>query len=651
MKKIIILFLICGKIFANDFNYNGSIISSFGDSYDFYSFAENRLDINMFYKNLSAWVQYEYSNPPEIGFTTNDIRKFRLEYSDENFNIKLGDLYEFWGRGLVLNQIDDQITNFDNGTRGLFLGYTKGDFTLSHINGNADIWDLGENDNRLPYFNNNHNMFGNHLQYDFNSYSIGLTQLNSNEEHQKKEEGTAFVNHKIKGIYGSASFTAWDFFFEYVDKQSFEKTDFYNDVAHDTLKHGYGMYSNLNLYFGNWGLTTEYKQYSFDWSHTDLNADDYGNRIGFQMMPTLGRETNMTLMGRAVHLYNYNDERGVQAELTGSLPLGLNILGQYAHLSRNDTWMSLTSTDWERNALNNFLPSSDPSSLPFWENYFELSGFLIDSRFYYRLGRGNNKDILYMINYFDGFQSDMVTNSYWLYDTTTFNSYGYEFEIIDSMEVFDTSFSDPYKVEAKYWQETKTITYPLELSYTFNNGYAMGFSFEYQERTKKNVNRGNATFYSSTYEKWNLIDSENPDSFIVDYQTQLYNLDGGRERLQINRMVTLTVSKASKWSLTLVHDQSSAFDGPKTVDPYYNPLEALIYGDIKYFTGERKRTSTPKFGQQRWVSVELSYNISSSHRLTIMYGSIQGGLFCSNGICRQIPPYNDGIRFNYSMIF
>ena len=88
MKKIIILFLISGKIFANDFNYNGSIISSFGDSYDFYSFAENRLDINMFYKNLSAWVQYEYSNPPEIGFTTNDIRKFRLEYSDENFNNK-----------------------------------------------------------------------------------------------------------------------------------------------------------------------------------------------------------------------------------------------------------------------------------------------------------------------------------------------------------------------------------------------------------------------------------------------------------------------------------------------------------------------------------------------------------------------------------
>ena len=34
----------------------------------------------------------------------------------------------------------------------------------------------------------------------------------------------------MKGIYGSAYFTGWDFFFEYVDKQSFEKTDFYNDL-------------------------------------------------------------------------------------------------------------------------------------------------------------------------------------------------------------------------------------------------------------------------------------------------------------------------------------------------------------------------------------------------------------------------------------
>ena len=49
--------------------------------------------------------------------------------------------------------------------------------------------------------------------------------------------------------------------------------------------------------------------------------------------------------------------------------------------------------------------------------------------------------------------------------------------------------------------------------------------------------------------------------------------------------------------------------------------------------------------------MELSYNIGSSQRVSIMYGSIQGGLFCSNGVCRQIAPFNDGIKITYSAIF
>ena len=48
---------------------------------------------------------------------------------------------------------------------------------------------------------------------------------------------------------------------------------------------------------------------------------------------------------------------------------------------------------------------------------------------------------------------------------------------------------------------------------------------------------------------------------------------------------------------------------------------------------------------------EFAYNITSSQRVSIMYGSIQGGLFCSNGICRIIPPFNDGLKVSYSASF
>ena len=97
MKKITFSLLLSLGL-ANDLDMNSSVVANFGDSYDFYSFSENRLDLNVFYKNLQGWIQYEYSNPADLGFPINDIRKFRIEYSTDNFLMKLGDIYEFWGR-------------------------------------------------------------------------------------------------------------------------------------------------------------------------------------------------------------------------------------------------------------------------------------------------------------------------------------------------------------------------------------------------------------------------------------------------------------------------------------------------------------------------------------------------------------------------
>ena len=162
IRKISSLFLACSLLVASDLDVNAAINASYGNSYDFYTFSENRLDMNFFYNDLQGWVQYEYSNPPDVGFPINDIRKFRVEYMADNFLFKLGDIYEFWGRGLLLNQFDDQVTNFDNGTRGLYLEYNRGPLSLSHINGNSDMWGMGA-DLRVPFFNNIHSMTANRL--------------------------------------------------------------------------------------------------------------------------------------------------------------------------------------------------------------------------------------------------------------------------------------------------------------------------------------------------------------------------------------------------------------------------------------------------------------------------------------------------------
>ena len=87
---------------------------NFGDSYDDYSFMENRMDLNFFKGNFSGWLQYEYSDPPELGYPIKDLRKYRFEYGYGPWKFKYGDIYEIWGRGLTLVQIDDQGIDFDN---------------------------------------------------------------------------------------------------------------------------------------------------------------------------------------------------------------------------------------------------------------------------------------------------------------------------------------------------------------------------------------------------------------------------------------------------------------------------------------------------------------------------------------------------------
>lgn len=58
------------------------------------------------------------------------------------------------------------------------------------------------------------------------------------------------------------------------------------------------------------------------------------------------------------------------------------------------------------------------------------------------------------------------------------------------------------------------------------------------------------------------------------------------------------------------------------------------------FTTDENEPSQKK----SWVAGEFSYRLGNAHTATISYGSERGGLICSNGICRQVNPF-DGVRF------
>ena len=168
------------------------------------------------------------------------------------------------------------------------------------------------------------------------------------------------------------------------------------------MKRGYGYYQNINIYIGNWSLTTEYKRYSFDRLYGDLTANEYGNKIEYQQMPTLAKEHSSTLIGRVSHTYSFNDERGIQFELNGSM-MDLAISLQYAHLSRNEKWQSNPENDWSFSIIDGYLPSSDFSALPYWEYYNEISGYTLNERLYFKIGQGTNKEVIKNLRNFVGY--------------------------------------------------------------------------------------------------------------------------------------------------------------------------------------------------------------------------------------------------------
>ena len=171
---------------------------------------------------------------------------------------------------------------------------------------------------------------------------------------------TVDINHRLHGAYISWFGSSMDIFAEYVDKQSKERTFQTNFSGQEIeilnpLKRGSAFYLNSNFYLGNWSLFFEYKKYSFDRLSpvdTDYIINNYGNRIDYQVMPILYREQNHSFLGRAAHQTNANDERGYQIELSGGLPNGFQIISQYSHLSRNDTWTSESPIEWTRKKIS-----------------------------------------------------------------------------------------------------------------------------------------------------------------------------------------------------------------------------------------------------------------------------------------------------------
>ena len=551
MNKRIISIFLCTTLTAQ-VEYSNNLNIRYGEGDNNYTYEEiyfnTGIILNRPDDRFEALFSLELSDPPEIGLKEEGIREFLLGYYNKNLSIELGDFYQTWGRGLILNQTDYQHLDFNTSATGLSVGYEKDYISLNVIAGETNprksTTFLGDYDPRVPNYILKQTLYGSDLSIESPESTMGLSILFTEEEE-------APISSVIGGIRFEKPYDNGDFFLSFISKRS--KFDIV-DSGSETDK-GNGLYFSNTNYIKDWALTSNYRRYRIDVkdpSMRDNILSNYGQALDVQRSPTGYYQHSFKLLSRNSKQVNLNDEIGLELELIGPIDENRTLLLNYTKSSSTKGWHNefgywepepLTTTNGNSNSL---FPSSDKDSYPFDEIFIELNGYNKAHTLFYRVG-------------FDYFSDTFAV-------------------------LANSNTSESFEVN-------KAITFPFMVNVILNDLWSIEVQLELQ-RAKKG-------FEVTT----------NDESSFVSLLSEKY---------QDNIFLGFTVNHAP-WSLTVATESTNSDE------------------------------SLSNFDSNTWNSVALTYRIKSDNILEIFYGSIRGGLDCTNGVCRYIQPFENGLRIDYNV--
>ncbi len=594
----------------------------YGEDKNGFNFTENILNLSSHWRDFSALMEFEYSRPPELGVSYQGLRKFRFDYRRDNLLIGVGDIYEIWGWGTILSQIDDQSIDFDTGTRGLLLDFQHMNVQTKLLTGLATVRSSSDQisnfQDRVPNYRTNHTVLGLDESIRIRDFDLGLTYFQDNETHYTGffMNDSLDITHRFHGVRLGYFNPNFDVYTEYFDKTS----SIFDDVnQEDTLAHsGSGVYMNLNLYLSSWSLTAEYKrldllrQYPF--GRGDV-VNNYGGYSQFQNPPTIYKEHSSTLLTRITHQVDYNNERAFQIELTGPvLDQSIEMTLNYARASRNQSWDTSVDTSYTflfpkytPKAISPVLPDDDLSTNPFQETFGELRGYFLDHRLQVKIGYDYQWDVPDYYSYL-GTVNDTVD--------------GIVTEYLNTIEYVETQ---------------KAITVPIQFSYLFNGGWNLDIKMD-----KQSLKHGHETIETSELGK------------VKTFESLFEDKSGEKVSRQYSRYLSFTISKSPRVSFTLNVDASRGEKPPiltsnnQVLGDIMNPV---FDGIINTMYKLKLEKYSADLYENRWISVECLYNLSRNVQVSVFYGSIRGGLVCSNGICRYVQPFNQGLILSVNSIF
>ena len=555
MNSLITFFLFFSTLYSQ-VNITNELEVRYGDSANDYNYNELIFDtrISLFKPNymIEGILSFERSNPPEIGLDERGLRKYLIGYYKENWSLEFGDIYQTWGRGLILNQLDYQNLDFDTGAEGVGFKFSKPNLFVNLIVGDLALSKSTTSHSgynpRIPNYFIDQFIYGADFNHFINGFNYGLSIL-------AVEENSQDINHNLSNFRIGKDYSAGDIFLSLIRKDS-KKDNF------DQNKQGSGFYLSNTNYLSNWSITTSYRSMKIDINDPisrDNLSENFGNALDIQRSPTGYYLHTFRLLSRTTQEVNLNDEIGLEFQVSGPLNSNNIVAINFMKSSSTKQWYQILGGEWAGKE-NSFFPTSDNSAYPFEEIYLEFSGYSKNGNIYYKTGIDFQNEVF-----------NVLSNS----------------------------------SENKSYEINKSQTVPLLLSFNTGSKWSFEMQLEYQKLKTgfKNIIISDVAGIDDLYSFHSLLS----------------------EKYQINKFISLSTNFDQKWTFNFSVETTNADESKLNNDSNEN------------FDSSNS-----------WKSFGVSYKFDTDDTLQVFYGSVRGGLDCTNGVCRYIQSFDDGLRIDYT---
>ena len=555
MNSLITFFLFFSTLYSQ-VNITNELEVRYGDSANDYNYNELIFDtrISLFKPNymIEGILSFERSNPPEIGLDERGLRKYLIGYYKENWSLEFGDIYQTWGRGLILNQLDYQNLDFDTGAEGVGFKFSKPNLSVNLIVGDLALSKSTTSHSgynpRIPNYFIDQFIYGADFNHFINGFNYGLSILAVEENNQD-------INHNLSNFRIGKDYSAGDIFLSLIRKDS-KKDNF------DQNKQGSGFYLSNTNYLSNWSITTSYRSMKIDINDPisrDNLSENFGNALDIQRSPTGYYLHTFRLLSRTTQEVNLNDEIGLEFQVSGPLNSNNIVAINFMKSSSTKQWYQILGGEWAGKE-NSFFPTSDNSAYPFEEIYLEFSGYSKNGNIYYKTGIDFQNEVF-----------NVLSNS----------------------------------SENKSYEINKSQTVPLLLSFNTGSKWSFEMQLEYQKLKTgfKNIIISDVAGIDDLYSFHSLLS----------------------EKYQINKFISLSTNFNQKWTFNFSVETTNADESKLNNDSNEN------------FDSSNS-----------WKSFGVSYKFDTDDTLQVFYGSVRGGLDCTNGVCRYIQSFDDGLRIDYT---